>query len=105
MFDVHAFLAKLVELLRHQELWVPLAIVLPMTAWAGFKAGCYFPYFNARVRELETKLKESLERVAESETKLKEALEREAESETKLEEALEREAKCDKIHKAVLNDE
>src|SRR5262252_126831 len=77
MFDVHAFLERLVQLLRHQELWVPLAIVLPMVAWAGFKAGRYFPYFDARVKELETKLKESLER----------------------------EAKCDKIHKAVLDDE
>jgi cellulose biosynthesis protein BcsQ len=41
--DVSAFFEKLHVLIRHEQLWGPLAVVLPVMAAAGFWFGRYFP--------------------------------------------------------------
>src|SRR5438445_11031796 len=43
MSDVTKFFADFYELLRHEQLWAPLAVVLPVCIFAGFWVGRWFP--------------------------------------------------------------
>lgn len=113
MADPSAFFDKLFQLLRHEELWAPLAVVLPTLAFVGFWFGRYFPkdpqprppYPNPelaapdpQIAELTAKLLACTARTNELDAKL-EALEEQ------LKTALERERQGNKLMEAVLSDE
>ena len=57
MSDVSAFFDKLYQLLRHEQLWGPLAIVLPVMALGGFRVGQFFPKHPPPFQELKDEIK------------------------------------------------
>jgi cellulose biosynthesis protein BcsQ len=83
--DVIKFVERLVEVLRHQELWIPLVAVVSVVGYVGFWFGQYFPrhpqsqaakpdqpqgngalsaIYEAKLLEYQSKLQEALNREA-----------------------------------------
>ena len=65
--DVAGFFERLYQLIQHEHLWVPLGVVLPTLAFAGFWLGRYFPRHppsEKALQECNEKLKEATEREA-----------------------------------------